>query len=78
VVHRRRPHTFHPSYWYPRLSGDNAAAYMTVFLSTITFCSVGGVASFWAPSVDALLGGSVVVTLEGGGEMRRRTMCSIT
>lgn len=33
----------------------NFAAYKTVFLSTIAFCSAGIIASFWAPNVDALL-----------------------
>jgi hypothetical protein len=44
----------------------NAAAYKTVFLSTIAFCGVGILASFWAPNVDALLTKDVVVQLEGG------------
>ncbi|KAJ4354329.1 uncharacterized protein N0V89_006064 [Didymosphaeria variabile] len=43
----------------------NAEAYKTVFLSTIAFCGVGILASFWAPNVDALLTRDVVVQLRG-------------
>ncbi|KAK7182304.1 hypothetical protein DPSP01_002393 [Paraphaeosphaeria sporulosa] len=43
----------------------NAEAYKTVFLSTIGFCAVGIVSSFWTPNVDALLTRDVVVQLGG-------------
>ena len=45
----------------------NSAAYKTVFLSTIAFCGVGMVASFWAPKIDHLLGRDVVVQVRGRG-----------
>ena len=43
----------------------NAAAYKTVFLSTIAFCGVGVIATFFTPNVDALLTRDVVVQLKG-------------
>ncbi|KAF2472865.1 MFS general substrate transporter [Lindgomyces ingoldianus] len=46
----------------------NASAYSTVFLSTIAFCGVGIVCSFWAPNIDHLLGRDVVVQLNQRGK----------
>ena len=45
----------------------SASAYKTVFLSTIAFCGVGIVCSFWAPNVDGFLNRDVVVQLRGRG-----------
>ncbi|KAF2731337.1 MFS general substrate transporter [Polyplosphaeria fusca] len=50
----------------------SAEAYNTVFLSTIAFCGVGVVASFFAPNVDHLLGRDVVVQLEHKGKREER------
>ena len=46
----------------------NASAYKTVFLSTIAFCGVGVIATFFTPNVDALLTRDVVVQLRGKDE----------
>ncbi|KAF2122211.1 fungal trichothecene efflux pump [Lophiotrema nucula] len=46
----------------------NSDAYKTVFLSTIAFCGVGIICSFFAPNIDHLLDRDVVVQLRGKGQ----------
>jgi Na+-driven multidrug efflux pump len=50
----------------------NAAAYKTVFLSTIAFCGVGIVLCFFAPNIDHLLGRDVVVQLRQKGDVEMK------
>ena len=46
----------------------NPAAYRTAFLSTIAFCGVGIIATWWAPNIDYLLSRDVVVQLGRTGD----------
>ncbi|KAF2261286.1 MFS general substrate transporter [Lojkania enalia] len=48
----------------------NASAYKTVFLSTIAFCGIGIICSFFAPNIDHLLGRDVVVQLGRSGQKK--------
>jgi hypothetical protein len=41
----------------------SAAAYKTVFLTTLAFSGVGIIVSYWCPNVDKLLVGDVAITL---------------
>jgi hypothetical protein len=52
----------------------NASAYSTVFLSTIAFCGVGIICSFFAPNIDRFLTRDVVVQLQGKREGEGRAV----